>query len=192
MEEKNKNHLNNSSSDNTAENSSSKFRPYMKYVIFACLLVIAFFSGRIVNEHIIAPVEISQSSMTDTLCEGDVTYVLRVGGFKQFDIIVFHEPKISDHWVIKRVIATEGQEVEIVDNVLYITDNGKTTAYREEYVFGNNITQEKITVPKGCVYLLGDNRSVSFDSEDYGCVSEGAIIGKAIFVKSESAVEIEN
>lgn len=174
----------------TEETPKKTLPKFVSYILFAAMLVLAFVCGNLVKDYILVPVEISQSSMTDTLSDGDRIYVYRLGSYDQFDIVIFHEPLVNDNWVIKRVIATGGMEVEITDGILYITDNGVTTAYREEYVYGENITQERVYIPEGYLYLLGDNRSASYDSEDYGCISVDAIIGTAIFVKSEEAVVI--
>ncbi len=181
-------------SENITENPSEKNRKQLpklvSYLLFALLLVGAFFAGTAVKNYLLVPVTIAQSSMSDTLNDGDQIYVYRLGKADQFDIVVFHEPLVNHNWVIKRVIAVAGQEVEISDGILYITDNGVTTAYREEYVFGENITQERVLIPEGYVYLLGDNRSASYDSEDYGCINTERIIGTAILVPSEKAVAI--
>ncbi|MFI3167352.1 MAG: signal peptidase I [Bacillota bacterium] len=175
------------------ENSKNK-KPLPKiftYIAFALALVLAFFAGTAVKNYVLVPVEIAQTSMFDTLEDGDKIYVYRLANIEQFDIVVFDEPLVNNNWVIKRVIAVGGQEVEITDGILYITENGVTTAYIEKYVYGNNITQERVYIPEGYYYLLGDNREASYDSEDYGCINVERIIGKAVFVDSENAVVVE-
>ncbi len=174
--------------DNNAKKPMPKI---LTYIAFALALVLAFFAGTAVKNYILVPVEIAQTSMFDTLDDGDKIYIYRLGKVDQFDIVVFNEPLINNNWVIKRVIAVGGQEVEISDGILYITENGVTTAYREEYVYGENITQEKIYIPEGYYYLLGDNRLGSYDSEDYGCINAERIVGTAVFINSEKAVVIE-
>ncbi len=164
---------------------------WVELVIYILIIASAFFAGRYIQENVFKKVEIRQTSMNATLEEGDVLYINRLSSPTQFSIIVFCDEEISSDWLIKRVIATGGQEIEIADGILYITENGETKAYIEEYVYGENVTIEKTYVPEGYIYVLGDNRSVSKDSEDYGPVLASTMIGKAMFVNSEEAVLIE-
>ncbi len=162
------------------------------YLIFFLSLIIAFCGGLIVKEYVLTPVQVAQTSMFDTLSDGDRLYINQLTKGQQFDIVVIYEPLVSQNWLIKRIIATGGQEVEIADGILYITENGITTAYDEQYVNGSNITQEKVYIPEGYIYVLGDNRSVSIDSADYGVILWERVVGKAIFVDSEDAVAIDS
>lgn len=164
----------------------------LSFAIFTLSLAIAFCGGLVVRNYVLTPVQVAQSSMFDTLSDGDRLYINQLDKGGQFDIVVIDEPIVSYNWLIKRIIATGGQEIEITDGILYITDNGITTEYREEYVNGENITQEKVYIPEGYIYVLGDNRSVSVDSQDYGVISWERVVGTAIFIDSEDAVVINS
>ena len=99
---------------------------------------------------------------------------------------------VLDKPIIKRVIATEGQTVDIdyTTGVVYV--DGEAV---DETAFGlsNNITTSPYssfeplvfpqTVPEGCVFVLGDNRSVSKDSRyaEVGMIDERHILGEAVF-----------
>lgn len=119
---------------------------------------------------------------------------------KQGDIIVFHLS--NDYFtkpLVKRVIATEGQTVEInmTDNVItvdgevytdehaYISD-GKYIVrleFNKEYIFQENgKTYFRATVPDGKVFVLGDNRNGSSDSrsEKVGFIDADCILGRAV------------
>ena len=119
---------------------------------------------------------------------------------KQGDIIVFHLS--NDYYsepLVKRVIATEGQSVEInftsgvikVDGVVYNDEHAYLSGgkylqrldFNKEYIVKEGVTTYfRATVPEGCVFVLGDNRNGSSDSrtERVGFVDVDCILGKAI------------
>ena len=107
---------------------------------------------------------------------------------KRFDIVVFHATPTKDY--IKRVIGLPGDTVEYKNDVLYI--NGKPykepylNQYKKETTDGpltEDFNLEEVigrkTVPKGEVFVLGDNRRVSKDSRIIGAVPMDKILGKA-------------
>lgn len=104
---------------------------------------------------------------------------------KQGDIVVFR-PEIDgeDELWIKRVIALEGQTVYIDPNSYQVYVDGQLL--EEPYLLSGatipHSTENPITVPEGCVYVMGDNRSISHDSryEDLGCVEIGHLAGRVI------------
>ncbi len=126
------------------------------------------------------------SSMVPTMYHGD-RYVISDLFYtpKQGDIVVFR-PDIGGEeelW-IKRVIAVEGQTVYIDPETYRVYVDGEMLD--EPYLKGMgtipHTTQNPITVPEGCIYVLGDNRSISHDSryEDLGCVEIGQLAGRVI------------
>ena len=126
------------------------------------------------------------SSMVPTMYHGDryiisdLFYVPERG-----DIVVFR-PEIDgeDELWIKRVIATEGQTVYIDPESYRVYVDGRLL--NEPYLGGAGTiphsTENPITVPEGCVYVLGDNRAISHDSRysDLGCVEIGQLAGRVI------------
>jgi len=123
-------------------------------------------------------------SMQPTLVEGDNLIVEKVsaklGGLKRGDIIVFYVPE-ENRQLIKRLIAVEGDKVEIKGGKVFV--NGEM----EDYVKGvetQSSGEEKycnLTVEKGYVYVLGDNRPNSKDSRVLGPIQKSRISGRAIF-----------
>ena len=101
------------------------------------------------------------------------------------DIVVFR-PEIEgeDELWIKRVIAVEGQTVYIDPDTYRVYVNNQLLD--EPYLNGMgtipHTTQNPITVPKGCVYVMGDNRAISHDSryEDLGCVEVRQLAGRVV------------
>lgn len=136
-------------------------------------------------------VMVSGDSMLPNYHEADRVIVSSfVGELEQGDVVV--ASKVLENPIIKRVIATEGQTVFIdgEKGIVYVDD----VAVNEE-VFGleNGITKEVFTtldktkypavVPKGHVFLLGDNRYISEDSRylEVGMVDMRKIVGKVVF-----------
>lgn len=126
------------------------------------------------------------SSMVPTMYHGD-RYVISDLFYtpEQGDIVVFR-PEIDGEeelW-IKRIIAVEGQTVYINPETYRVYVDG--VLLDEPYLNGMgtipHTTQNPITVPTGCVYVLGDNRTISHDSryEDLGCVEIGQLAGRVI------------
>ena len=87
--------------------------------------------------------------------------------------------------IVKRIIATEGQTVDIdfEDGVVYVDGKALDEPYVNEPVHDRENFEGKITVPEGCVFVMGDNRNASTDSRDarLGCVDERYIMGRVYF-----------
>lgn len=125
-------------------------------------------------------------SMQPTLVEGDNLVVeklgARFGWLKPGDIIVFKPPQ-EDRQLVKRLVALEGDTVEIKDGKIFV--NGKVfqsgVPNEPETLPGSVPEYSKLTVPKGCFYALGDNRLKSMDCREFGPVDKKWITGRAIF-----------
>lgn len=121
-------------------------------------------------------------SMNPTLEDGNVVVYYRlVSEYKPGDIVSVRIP--SGEYYIKRVVATGGSSVDIMDGKLYVDDSEA----EDEHAFG--VTEEKTgaviypyNVREGNLFLLGDNREVSVDSRMFGEVNERQIKGKIIWV----------
>jgi signal peptidase I len=97
------------------------------------------------------------------------------------DVIAFRfslDPRIQ---FIKRVIAVGEATVAIVDGVTIVDG----TRLHEPYVNSTNTnflrTMAPAHVPRACYFVMGDNRSVQFDSRVWGCVPQADVIGKVIY-----------
>ena len=96
------------------------------------------------------------------------------------DIVVFWFPDDPSKSYIKRVIGMEGDDIRIDGGQVYV--NGK--ALDETYVPSEYTDQRSypdLIVPPHCYFVLGDHRSMSNDSRDFGSVNQGFIYGKAVF-----------
>ena len=133
---------------------------------------------------------VSGSSMYSTLWDGD--WILLISGtFYQEpdygDIIVACKDSFNDgEAIIKRVIATEGQTVDIDFDAGVVYVDG--VALEEPYTHTSTNYAEGMTFPvkveEGCVFVMGDNRNNSRDSRDpdIGLVDRREILGKAVFL----------
>jgi len=143
-----------------------------------------------IRTFLVEPYVVEGNSMHPSLLHHERLVVDKLTAFfslpKRGEIIVFRFPKDETRDFIKRVIAVEGDTVEMVDGKVYV--NGKRLI--EDYIWkadpkGHNTSNfTKSIVPKNCVFVLGDNRNNSEDSryEDVGFVPNFLIKGRAMFV----------
>ena len=143
---------------------------------------------------------VSGSSMYSTLWDGD--WILLISGTFYFepeygDIIVACKDSFNDgEPIIKRIIATEGQMVDIDFEAGIVYVDG--IALDEPYAYTSTNYPEGMTFPltveEGCVFALGDNRNNSRDSRDpdIGHIDRREILGKAVFLVFPGTGEGEN
>ena len=180
-------------------------------------VVIALVLALIIRAFVVQAFKIPSSSMEDTLLIGDhilvskFAYGLQVprpamikvfgltipffettlwpvwGEIKRGDVVVFRFPRDREKDYIKRVIALEGETIEIRDKEIYI--NGRKWddpfgvfkgplggSSEEVYNFG------PYTVPEGHIFVMGDNRDRSYDSRFWGPVDIRDIKGRAFII----------
>ncbi len=119
-------------------------------------------------------VSVSGTSMDKTLQSGDILIANKLKTPDYGDVIIVSGVKDNRDWLVKRVIALEGDTVVIKNGQVYL--NGELLA--EEYAIGNtyapdcrddtNVHEITYTVGEGEVFFLGDNREDSLDSRHYG------------------------
>lgn len=165
-------------------------------------ILIAFVLAMFIRTFFIQAFKIPSGSMIPTLLVKDRLMVnklrygplipiinKRIPGFGEIergDIIVFIYPEDRKRDFIKRLIAFEGETVEIKRGDIYINDELietpkiKNTYYYNKGQYGQ--FHQKIVVPEGHVFVLGDNSASSSDSRFWGFVPEKNIIGKAEFI----------
>lgn len=135
-------------------------------------------------------VGVSGGSMRETLQNGDLLLVvngLLCGDYERGDVVIaakstfeFGEP------IVKRVIATGGQTVDIDFDAGIVRVDGEALSepYIREATHLAEGTAFPFTVPEGCVFLMGDNRNGSRDSRapELGAVDTRCLIGRAVFL----------
>ena len=135
-------------------------------------------------------VVVSGPSMFGTLWDGDWLLVLGNVFYQNpeaGDVIIASKDSFNyGEPIVKRVIATEGQKVDIdfEAGVVYVND----VALEEDYTYTATNLQEGLEFPlivsEGCVFAMGDNRNKSRDSRspDIGLIDKREILGKAVFL----------
>lgn len=128
------------------------------------------------------PVRVMGSSMEPTLNDGEIVLMSRfaamTGGYEKGDIVLFdYADADGRHTVVKRVIATGGDTIRIVADGVEV--NGVLLA--ETYAAEQTDGLVDMTVPEDSVFVLGDHRSISYDSRNMGAVSCGELQGKVFF-----------
>lgn len=132
---------------------------------------------------VLQPYLIPSPSMEPGIVPGDRILVNRLAyrlwAPTRGDIIVFAFPKDTKRTFVKRVIAVEGEKVELRDNKVFV--NGKPV--QEPYVKpGDYPPYGPEVVPPDKVFVLGDNRRQSEDSREWGLLPKSYLLGKAWLV----------
>ena len=153
-------------------------RDTFKYIVVfvAVLLLFIFVIGL---QQVVGP------SMTPNYNEGDVLVINKfINKFrepKREEVVVVSQ---SEKYMIKRVIGLPGDRIEFKDNKLYIND----LEYMEDYLKDDVVTDDfKLSdigvdvIPENKYLVLGDNRSNSLDSRNYGLIDRKQIIGTSWF-----------
>ena len=108
------------------------------------------------------------------------------GGYEPGDIVVLRKESFLPTPIVKRVVAVEGQVVDIdfSSGTVFVDGQRLHEDYINEQTFKNDGTAFPLTVPEGSVFVMGDNRNHSNDSRDVrlGTVDTRYIIGRAVFL----------
>ena len=149
--------------------------------VLAAVVVFAF-GARVVG--------VSGGSMRETLQNGDLLLVVNgylCGDYERGDVVIAAKPTFEGgEPIVKRVIATEGEVVDVDFDlgVVYVDGQALEEPYIREATYLSEGTEFPFAVPEGCVFLMGDNRNGSQDSRapELGAVDERCLIGRAVFL----------
>jgi signal peptidase I len=125
--------------------------------------------------------QIYGSSMTPTLQDGEIVFSVKTSDLQSGDIVAFY---YNNKILIKRVIATSGQWVNILeDGTVYVNEVELEEPYLVEKAFGDADIELPYQVPDGKVFVMGDHRATSADSRHtvVGCVTPEQIVGRIVF-----------
>jgi signal peptidase I len=130
------------------------------------------------------PVKVEGTSMMPSLDDQERIFVnkfvYRWEPIQRGDIVVFRYPRDPSKSYIKRVVGVAGDHIHIAAGQVYLNDK----ALDEDYVpseYTDLRSYPEIVVPPNSYFVLGDHRTMSNDSRDFGPVNQDYIYGKAVF-----------
>ena len=150
-------------------------------VALICCVILFVFFARVID--------VKGHSMEPTLLDGDKIIITRLAGdYERGDIVVLRKETFRTEPIVKRIIAVEGQTVDIdfTAGIVYVDGQAVDEPYVNELTYEPEdfeSYERPVVVPEGCVFVMGDNRNNSTDSRraTIGCVDTRYIMGKAIF-----------
>lgn len=161
------------------EKYRKRYRRVLRSTIYTLITVAA--AAVLVATLLLPVLQITGTSMTPNLIEGDIVVSMTSSGYQPGDVIAFY---YDNKVLVKRVIATPGQWVDIdEDGNVYLDGELLDEPYVTEKAFGQCNIELPYQVPESRFFVMGDHRGVSLDSRNtaVGCVSEEQIVGRLIF-----------
>lgn len=146
--------------------------------------------GFLIARMFIISFTVSDESMSPTLTKGSLVYILKHITPGYGDIILFYSPSEPGKVLLQRVIAAEGDTVEVRNKVVY-KNNEKArfpwkTISRDARIFPMSVTARDnmpgVKLDENSFFLLGDNPDCSYDSRSFGVIRKESVIGKVIYI----------
>ena len=180
------------------ERKSSKTSNTVKEIFeWVEMIIISFCLVVLIFTFVARPAVVVGDSMVKTLIDGETLIISPLADEYEYkDIVVFQIPqnigKQHGDAIVKRVIATEGEWVDINLSTwqVYVADSKEALAYAQpldepyvNYKEGKELSAGvtfPLQVPEGCLFVMGDNRSESYDSRAFGCIEEEYVMGKVL------------
>jgi len=159
-----------------------QMREIRKVVLSAFCTLLVFAAAAVLISALFFPVlQVHKGSMAPTLQDGDIVFFVAGGNVNKSDVIAFY---YDNNVLIKRVIATSGDTVDITDDGAVILNGAlKGESYVPDPSRGECTIGLPVSVPADRIFVMGDNRATSIDSRiaEVGLISEEKIVGKALF-----------
>jgi len=131
------------------------------------------------------PVRVEGTSMLPRLEDRDRLFINKFvysfSAIERGDVVVFHYPRDPEKSYIKRVIGLPGDRLRIDHGVLWLNGRRQMERY-VPYNYQDSRTIAEIVVPEESYFVMGDHRSISSDSREFGPVARSLIYGKAVFI----------
>jgi signal peptidase I len=159
-------------------------RPLPVMAVWARDLLVSLAISAFIIIFLYQPVKVEGTSMMPGLEDQERIFVnkfvYRWEPIQRGDIVVFRYPRDTSKSYIKRVIGVAGDRIRIENGQVFV--NG--AALDEDYVpsdYADARSYSEVVVPPNSFFVLGDHRTMSNDSRDFGTVNERYIYGKAVF-----------
>ena len=155
-----------------------KYKKLLKSTVYALLIVVAV--SVLVATLLFPVLKIYGKSMAPTLIEDDIVVCIKKTEYKKGDIIAFY---YNNRILVKRVIATSTQWVEIEDNGdVYVNNQMLEENYLKDKSLGESDITYPYQVPEDSYFVLGDKRDTAIDSRntEIGSILKEDVIGKII------------
>ena len=160
------------------EKYRTNYAQVLKSTIFYLLVVAAV--AVIIAVFIMPVLQISGTSMTDTLDDGDIVLAISTKKFETGDVIAFY---YNNRLLVKRYIAGPGDWVDMdSEGRVYVNGDQLEEPYVDEYDYGETNIEFPYQVPDSRIFVMGDHRSVSIDSRNsaVGCIARDQIVGALV------------
>jgi signal peptidase I len=148
-------------------------------------LVVASLASVLIIVFLYQPVRVEGTSMLPRLEDHDRLFinkfVYRFSAIERGDVVVFHYPRDPEKSYIKRVVGLPGDRLRIDHGQVWLNGRPLRELYVPE-VYQDDKSYPEIVVPEGSYFMMGDHRSISSDSREFGPVERSLIYGKAVFV----------
>ena len=156
-----------------------KYGKVLRSTAFSLMVVAA--AAVLIAVLLLPVLQISGSSMTESLQDGDIVVALSNSSFKTGDVIAFY---YNNNILVKRVIAAAGDWVDIDgEGNVYVNGELLDEPYITEKAYGNCDIELPYQVPDGKCFVMGAHRATSVDSRSsaVGCISDSGVVGRIVF-----------
>jgi signal peptidase I len=147
-------------------------------------LIISLLISAFIIIFLYQPVKVEGTSMMPSLDDQERIFVnkfvYRIESIERGDIVVFRYPRDPSKSFIKRVIGVAGDHIRIDSGQVYVNGEQLQEGY-VPHVYSDERSYPEIVVPPNSYFVMGDHRSLSNDSRDFGPVNTRYIYGKAVF-----------
>lgn len=163
-------------------------RDYFEAILVALIIAV------VLRAFVVQAYRIPSESMNATLIPGDYVLVNKLayhfGDPEPGDVLVFQYPLNPSKDFVKRCIAVEGDEVSILNKVVYVNQQPapipEGITFDDPRIIPRHLSERDnfgpLVVPPGHIFVMGDSRDNSRDSRDWGFLDKQWIRGKAMFI----------
>ena len=167
--------------DPQAPRVGGRMRTWLRDLLIS--VVVSFF----IITFLYQPVRVEGTSMAPRSCVtrtdcSSTSFSYNAEKIERDDVVVFYYPRDTQKSYIKRVIGLPGDTVRITEGRVFVNGTAIAGAPMCRSATEDVRSMDELHVPEGEYFVMGDHRSISSDSRDFGPVERNLIYGKAAFV----------